>query len=164
MTPLIVAAILNGLYDRALVLCFIAGWTDAFDGWTARWLNAESKFGLVLDPLADKVMQVGVFLALGVVGLVPVWLVVIVFGRDLLIVAMAAIFLMSGRKAEFPPSIWGKISTIIQIATAVFVLGRVGLPMEPMSLAATAVATVWSGAHYCWRAFRWVREPHGAKA
>ena len=162
MTPLIAAAILNHLYDRALVLCLIAGWSDAFDGWTARWLNAESKFGMVLDPLADKAMQVGVFLALGLVGLVPVWLVAVVFGRDLLILAMAAIFLLSGRRGDFPPSIWGKISTIIQIAAAAFVLGRVGEPMEPLSLAATAVATVWSGLHYCWRALRWWRQPHGA--
>jgi cardiolipin synthase (CMP-forming) len=166
MTPLIVAAIFNGLYDRALVLCLIAGWTDAFDGWTARWLKVESKFGQVLDPVADKVMQVGVFLALGITGLAPVWVVVIVFGRDLLIIAMATLFLISGRRGEFPPSIWGKISTIIQIATAAFVLGRVAAPWEPFGLAMTAVTTVWSGLHYCWRALVWIRTPqidHRAK-
>ena len=157
MTPLIVIAIFHGLYDRALTLCLIAGWTDAFDGWTARWLGVESKVGRVLDPLADKVMQVGVFLALGITGLVPVWVVVIVFGRDLLIVALAAIFLITGRKGDFPPSIWGKISTIIQIATAAFVLGRVAAPWEPFGLAMTAVATTWSGLHYCWRALEWLR-------
>jgi cardiolipin synthase (CMP-forming) len=166
MTPLIVAAILNGLYDRALVLCLIAGWTDAFDGWTARWLNAESSFGMVLDPIADKIMQVGVFLALGIAGLVPVWIVVIVFGRDLLIVAMAALFLLTGRRGEFPPSIWGKISTILQIAAAAFVLGRVGAPWEPLSLSLTVIATLWSGWHYTWRALRWIWAPpfaHRAK-
>lgn len=159
MTPLIVIAIFNGLYDRALALCLIAGWTDAFDGWTARWLKAESKTGMVLDPIADKILQVGVFLALGITGLAPVWIVVIVFGRDLLIVAMAALFLITGRKGEFPPSLWGKISTIIQLATAAFVLGRVAAPWEPFGLAMTAVATTWSGIHYCWRAFLWLRRP-----
>jgi len=156
LTPLIVAGILNGLYQRALILCVIAGVTDALDGWLARRWGVDSAFGMVLDPMADKVMQVAVFVALGLERLVPLWLVMLVFGRDLLIVGMAAILLITGRRGEFPPSLWGKLSTIIQVGAAVFVLGQLGAPLEPFGLALTAIATAWSGLHYCWRMGSWL--------
>jgi cardiolipin synthase len=155
LTPLIVAGILNGYYSRALALCFVAGVTDALDGWLARRLGVESAFGMALDPIADKVMQVSVFVAMGLERLVPIWLVLLVFGRDLLILVMAAVLLITGRRGDFPPSLWGKISTIIQIGTAVIILAQLGDPLEPFGKAMTAVATAWSGIHYCWRTARW---------
>lgn len=156
MTPLVIMGIRSGYYDRALVLAFIAAWTDAFDGWAARHFRVESSVGKVLDPLADKVLQVGVFLALGMEGVVPVWLVSVVFGRDLLILAFAAIFLLTGRHKRFEPTLWGKVSTILQLAAVVLVLARAGAPLEPLALSLTAVATVFSGFHYGWRALEWM--------
>ncbi len=156
LTPLVVIAILRGEFSWAFFWCFVSGITDLFDGAVARHFGAESRLGMLLDPAADKILQVSVFIALGLAGAVPFSIVALVFGRDLMLVVGAAFFRFSGRRITFPPTIWGKWSTVIQILAAVAILGRFGAPFEPLFVSLVAVATVFSGLHYAARAVKWL--------
>ncbi len=156
LTPLVVHKILVGEFTAAFFWCFTAGITDLFDGAVARRFGAESRFGMVLDPAADKILQVSVFVALGMAGAVPWTIVGLVFGRDILLVLGAAFFRATGRRVTFPPTIWGKWSTVIQIFAASAILGRFGAPLEPLLLSLVAVGTVFSGLNYAARAISWL--------
>src|SRR5580704_3862999 len=101
----------------ALIILLAAALSDGLDGYFARVLHAQSRLGEVLDPIADKVLMGSVFLTLAFSGFIELWLVVVVVGRDVLILLVAAGALALGSPARrFPPSIWGKLSTGFQIA------------------------------------------------
>lgn len=160
LTPFIVADIIGGRYVRALILLIAAGFTDAIDGYLARRFRAATPVGAYFDPVADKILLSAVYIALGVARAMPWWMVAVVFGRDVLILAMAAYGLLFTTLRKFPPSLWGKISTFCQIAAALVVIAaRAGLawPVTP-ALYLMVIATIWSGAHYVWRAVVMLRE------
>src|SRR5579883_2909018 len=104
---------------RALALFAAAAVTDALDGALARRFGWTSTAGAYLDPIADKALLSGLYLTLAVTGDIPWWLVGLIFGRDLLILAAAGLALLFTRLRAFPPSLWGKVSTIFQVLTAV---------------------------------------------
>jgi cardiolipin synthase len=124
LTPFVIVAILHGRHVQALALFAVAGVTDFLDGIAARRLGATTPAGAYLDPVADKCLLSGVFLALAVARIVPRWVVAIVFARDLLILAGVAIVLLLTSVRRFPPSNWGKWSTFIQILTVVAWMAR----------------------------------------
>jgi cardiolipin synthase len=162
LTPLVVRAIVTRQFGQALAILVAAAVTDALDGLLARKLHAESRFGAYLDPIADKALLSAGYLALGIAGAVPWWLVGLIFGRDILILAMAAAALLFTTWREFPPSVWGKLSTFCQIAAAVAALTAGAFPhwnlyTDPF-LWTAAAATVWSGAGYVWRAVQLLRK------
>lgn len=152
VAPVCAIAIVEGRYDAALGWFMLAGWTDFADGFLARQFRWESKLGALLDPLADKVLMAVVFVALGAAGVIGWWLVALVFGRDLLILAGAALIAGRTQVRAFPPRWSGKVSTTIQIVSAaVFVAVAAGhLPewLRTAGVAATAGGTVISGWDY----------------
>jgi cardiolipin synthase len=153
LAPFIAADILRGNYGRAIILLFIAGFTDVIDGFLARHFASATPAGAYFDPIADKILLSVIYISLGLSGAMRWWMVAIVFGRDLLILAMAAYGLLFTSFRKFPPSVWGKISTFFQIAAALVVMGdRAGIP-APVTLALSLMvaATVFSGLHYAWR-------------
>ena len=163
LAPFAVRAILRGQLRQAFVLLMAAGLTDVLDGVLARWLQAASRLGAYLDPVADKVLLSATYLALGLSGLLPWWLVATVFARDILILAGAlAVWLLKQRR-DFPPSVWGKLCTFIQTLTGATVLlarawPETGLEVcTPLLLWLTAAATLWSGLDYARRAVRQAR-------
>src|SRR5260370_6234460 len=81
MTPFIVRDILDGRHTPALGLFFIAAWTDAIDGWLARGASVATQARAYLDPIADKCLLSGVFLAMRAAGIVPRWCVAVVVRR-----------------------------------------------------------------------------------
>ena len=135
--------------------------TDS-DGAAAR-LGVASQTGAYLDPIADKCLLSGVFLALVAGGMVPVWFVAIVFGRDLLILLGVAGFLLFSRVRRFPPSIWGKASTFVQILTAIAWMARNVIELRVLDVLSGAMLwvcaafTIWSGLHYTWRGIQMSR-------
>ncbi len=84
----------------------------------------------------------------------------IVFGRDVLILAMAAYGLLFTSLRKFPPSVWGKISTFFQIAAALVVMGaRAGIPAPvTLALCLMLLGTIISGLHYMWRGVGMLRQ------
>ena len=153
LAPFVAADIWNGRYGRAIVLFFIAGFTDVIDGLLARRMGESTKAGAYFDPIADKVLLSVIYISLGVAHAMPWWIVGIVFGRDILILAMAAYGLAFTTLRKFPPSVWGKLSTFVQIGAALVVMGgRAGIPVpDRLVLWPLVAATVWSGVHYAWR-------------
>lgn len=133
---------------------FLAGaLSDALDGMLARWLGVSSALGTYLDPLADKVFVSLVTCALWWDERLPLWLFGLFAGRDLMIlIGSAYIYRRSGRR-DFQPSVWGKVSTILQLccAGACLVLSAA---LQDYFFWAAALATLWSGAVYArtgWR-------------
>lgn len=163
MTPLVVAAIINGRHARALVLFFAAALTDVIDGALARGYSRSTPAGAYLDPIADKFLMSGVYLALGASGTVPWWFVAIVLGRDLYLLIGALAVLALTKVRELPPSRWGKISTFVQIATAIGWMTVNVYPVEVLHAISSAMLwvcatfTVWSGIHYTWRGIHTLR-------
>ncbi len=168
----VVWSILAGRPGLALCLLALAGLSDSLDGFLARRLGSVSRFGTLVDPVADKVLLVSTFLTLGFAGLVPMWLVWMVLARDALILAVAGIVLLAGRGRALAPSVWGKLSTVVQVATGLAALLAGAFPASaalagPAAVLpfGAAVTTAWSGLHYAWRARRlFAGDPPGRKA
>jgi cardiolipin synthase len=160
LAPFIASDILNGRYGRAIILLFAAGFTDVIDGFLARRFQISTRVGAYFDPIADKILLSVIYISLGLAGAIPWWMVAVVFGRDVLILAMAAYGLLFTSLRKFPPSVWGKISTFFQIAAALVVMGaRAGIPAPvTLALALMLAATVVSGLDYIWRGMGMLRE------
>ena len=145
----------------------IAGVTDWLDGFLARRLGTSGRIGVVLDPLADKVLLVTLFLALGAARLMPAWLVVLVIGRDVVIVAGALLLRTLRGQRRFLPSVLGKISTFFQIVLVLQALLYAVFSNEFFSLLKSAAAvlaavfTVLSGADYVRRGWAMGARPVG---
>lgn len=154
LTPVILYELSRGSCVSALWLLLIAGITDGLDGWIARRWRMHTRFGALLDPIADKLLLTTLYVSLAIAEVVPRWLAWLVVGRDLWIVAMVGAGLLFTRVREFPPSIWGKISTTVQIITAVAGAGvcAFGRPLPEAAVWVTAAITVVSGLHYTLRA------------
>lgn len=163
LAPFIFAAVVNGRHALALVLFACAALTDGLDGLLARRFHQVTPIGAYLDPIADKVLLSGVYLSLAVAGSVPWWLVVMIFGRDLFLLASSGIALLFTGYRHFHPSAWGKASTFAQIACALAWMAHnvVNSPavyaLAEALILPVAALTVWSALHYSWRGFRFVR-------
>jgi cardiolipin synthase (CMP-forming) len=160
LAPFIASDILRGHYSRAITLLFAAGFTDVIDGYLARRLKASTPAGAYFDPIADKILLSVIYVSLGLAAAMPWWMVGVVFGRDILILAMAAYGLWFTSLRKFPPSVWGKISTFFQIAAALVVMGdRAGIPAPvTLALCLMLVGTIVSGLHYMWRGLVMLRQ------
>jgi cardiolipin synthase len=159
LTPFVVAAILNGHNRLAFGLVIAAGASDGLDGFLARRLNAASRFGAYLDPIADKALLVSIYVAFGIAHVLPWWLVGIVLGRDVLILGMVAWGILFTSIRSFPPSIWGKLTTFTQIGAVVILLADARPYFSrKLLLACVTTTTVWSAVHYAARGIRLLRK------
>lgn len=148
-------ALWRGHFDAALVAILVAGITDGLDGFLARRLRVSSRTGEMLDPIADKVLLSGAFVALWLNGSVEGWLAAIILGRDALILGAAGVALvLSKAPRRFPPSLWGKLSTIAQVALVVTLAARIPEPVLGIVKWTTAALTVGSFVHYASLFFR----------
>jgi cardiolipin synthase (CMP-forming) len=173
LAPILVAAIWEGHFALSFGLFVAAGLTDALDGTLARVLKQRSVLGQYLDPVADKLLLSTLFLVLTHMGLIPARVTVLVFGRDVGILVVAAILYAAVGRREFEPSFFGKANTFVQVAAVAAVLLRQLTPARwvaelcTSALYATMVLTVVSGVHYAWIASRRVgamaANGHGVK-
>lgn len=163
LVPFIIEAVLEGRPLIALELFAAAAVTDLLDGAMARRFGWITPVGAYLDPIADKALLSGFYIALALAGSVPIWFVVLIFGRDLLILGSSGAALCFSRMRHFAPSVWGKCSTFFQIVTAVAWMAQLVSPAPALHRVAqaliwpTAAITVWSGIHYAWRGLRLAR-------
>jgi cardiolipin synthase len=158
--PFLVLAVLDGHYRTAFALFVLAGITDGLDGLLARWLKQRTVLGQYLDPVADKLLLSTLFLVLHHEGLISRRVTVLVFGRDVGILMVAAILYASVGMRNFKPSIFGKANTLAQIiALLAVLLSRFYAPagvlyVRHLALLATVAFTVISGFHYAWQITR----------
>lgn len=99
----------------AFWLIFLAGFSDALDGFLARAFNWQSRLGAILDPLADKALLIFVFLSLAHRGMIPVWLAILVVVRDIVILAGAMTYRWLFKEIQISPLLISKINTAVQI-------------------------------------------------
>jgi cardiolipin synthase len=145
--------ILQREFEAVLWVALAAGVSDGLDGWLARQLDAASRYGAIVDPLADKLMLSGAYPSMAAIGLLPWWLALLVIGRDLVIVAGAMAYHGLYGSYDMSPSSWGKFSTFIQIVLVLALLVQQVYPALPPAalevlLYIVAIASIWSGAHY----------------
>ncbi len=154
--PVAVYLILQGQLQAAFWIFVAAGVSDALDGYLAKRLGAESEIGRYLDPLADKALLVGVYVALNRVDHLATWLVFLVVFRDLLIIGGAILFQTLTQSLKMAPLFISKINTVAQITLASVVLGELGLGIELAFLSEAllyivALTTFVSGAAYIYK-------------
>lgn len=168
LAPILVAAILEHRFRLGFVLFLVAGVTDALDGLLARALKQRTVVGQYLDPIADKLLLSTLFLVLLYEGFMPLRVTVLVFGRDVCIVLVAAILFAAAGRREFAPSLVGKANTLAQVtAIAVVLLHQLTqapwvVALRSFALWTTMVLTVVSGLDYAWHAARRPSTPPSA--
>jgi cardiolipin synthase len=165
-SPLLAWLLLKHEFQLGLYVVAFAGVTDWLDGFSARKLGVTGKIGVLLDPLADKTLLVTLFLTLGFLRLVPIWILSLVIGRDLVIVGGSLLLRIFRNRRKFIPTILGKISTFFQICFVLLVLIRAAVPvyrmllwLEAGALMLTAVFTTLSGLDYVRKGIIMTRQP-----
>jgi cardiolipin synthase len=128
LVPLAISLILDGSYWVAFWIFVIAGVSDAVDGFIAKRFDRRTRLGALLDPLADKVLLVSVYVTLGFAGQLWTWLVVLVVFRDIMIVGgFLLIQAIAAVPKPFHPLFISKVNTGVQVALVGYVLARRGL-------------------------------------
>lgn len=150
LVPVVIWLILTGEVRLAFWLFLLAGLCDALDGWIARRFNMQTPLGAHLDPIADKLLLVGVFVTLGVVDALPLWLVVLVVSRDVMIVIAFAVVYLMGRPIQVRPLMVSKVNTAAQITLICGELARLAFSINllddirPAAIIMVAALTILS--------------------
>jgi len=126
--PLILIAMLYQRHEWALVLFLVAAITDVIDGVVARRMNQQTSLGAYLDPIADKLLLSSSFFILALIQSIPWWLTILVLSRDVIIVATSVVVALATPIRQFPPSVFGKLNTGVQVATVLAVVLRNAYP------------------------------------
>ena len=151
--PIIVWLLLVGAYTPAFIVFVLAGLSDTVDGYLAKQFDMHTEIGRYLDPIADKTLLVSIYITLGHQEVLPVWLVILVVSRDLLIVGGALLAYTVSQPRRPTPLFISKINTVLQIGLAATVLGNIAFSVGAESVIivlvyAVAASTVMSGALY----------------
>jgi cardiolipin synthase len=157
LIPLFVILLLYGHRGWALVTFFAAALTDLFDGLIARWTGEKTTLGTWLDPMADKLLLVTMFVVLtlpdvGGPNRLPLWFTILVISRDVAIVLTVAVVNLAVGPRTFRPSIYGKVATATFITTGVAALyfnylDRVSPVVQVLVYASLAITLISAG-HY----------------
>ena len=165
--PLTIWLILSEDYAVAFWVFVCAGASDALDGYIAKRFDCRTRLGALLDPIADKALLASVYVGLGLAGLLPNWLVILVVFRDVLIVGGYVLIQTTTTLRNFDPLYISKLNTAAQISLVAFVLARLTFNVADgeitwLLVAVTAVTTVLSGLSYlvrCARAIGGAEQP-----
>jgi len=157
LVPFVAMGILYHRYGLTLVIFLISGLSDLVDGLIARKFGQKTKLGALLDPMADKLLLSTSFLLLTLPAsklhvAIPIWLTVMVFARDIMIVVSAVAIMLTTGFTKFDPTIYGKVSTLLQILTVLGVLIVNYLQVDKIYVQwifyLTFALTLFSGVHY----------------
>lgn len=151
--PVLVWAIASDEMRVAFGLFLAAGVSDAVDGFLAKRFGMATPLGAYLDPLADKAMLVSIYVALAIVGVIPLWLVILVVSRDIMIVSAVILSWVVDKPVKLKPHPVSKVNTVAQIVLALVVLAALAFDFSAewavMGLMAlVAILTLLSVAFY----------------
>lgn len=163
LVPGVVFALLKGHDGWALAAFVLAGVSDGVDGFIARHFNQRSVLGAYLDPIADKLLLVSVFVVLGYMGELPLWLVIAAVSRDALIIGGVLLANVMSHPVDIKPLFVSKANTAVQIVLAGVVLGELSVDLtvgalRPVLVYVSGLLTVASGAAYL---VAWIRHMSG---
>jgi cardiolipin synthase len=153
LVPVVVWAIASREMQIAFLLFIIAGLSDAVDGLLAKRFGMVSELGAHLDPLADKVLIVSIYVALGITEAIPRWIVILVVSRDILIIGGVMLAWFLGKPMRVKPVLVSKLNTVAQIVFASLVLAELAFEVqfdtvESLAMAVVAVLTLASVGFY----------------
>ena len=151
----VLMALFQGYYGWVLGLFALAGISDGLDGFLARHYGWHSRLGAIVDPIADKLLMVALYLGLGILAHLPWWLVALVIGRDLVIVGGALSYYALIGRFDMEPTLVSKLNTVLQILLVLLVVvGLWGYGLAPWALqgliALVTLSTLASGVNYVW--------------
>ena len=152
LIPFFIDLMIYGYYRPALMVFVAACLTDALDGLIARLTNTRTSLGAFLDPVADKLLIVSSFITLAILRHLPVWFVIIVVSRDIILAFGSFVISVSGHHLTIRPSVFGKITTFLQLLSVTLTLALIAYGMQTGYLKSvywlSAVMTVVSGVQY----------------
>ena len=153
MVPLAVWLVINHRMLLTFVVFIIAGISDALDGWLAKRFHMKTELGAYLDPLADKLLLISLFVTLAIMEHVPVWLAILVVSRDVLIIGGVVLAWLMERPITIRPRLVSKVNTAAQIAYVGAVLLWLSLGwdrawLDWLGTPLVALLTLASGAQY----------------
>jgi len=158
LIPFFVDLMIYGYYRTALLVFVTACLTDALDGMIARLTNSKTELGAFLDPMADKLLIVSSFVTLAILTKIPVWLVIIVVSRDIILTLGSMVIYFTGHSLSIKPSLLGKSTTVLQLLVVTFTLVLIayGIKSDYLRGAYWAAAgfTVASGVQYIIRGMK----------
>ncbi|MBT8089813.1 MAG: CDP-alcohol phosphatidyltransferase family protein [Gammaproteobacteria bacterium] len=159
----ILLLIFNGYFAWALLLFFVAGFSDGIDGYLAKRFDWHTRLGALLDPVADKLLVAGTFVTLTLTQHIPAWLTAVVIFRDVVIVGGAAAYNFFVKPVQGEPTRISKLNTALQLLFLLFVLSRAGFGWpDKISItvlgAAILITVVVSGVDYVWSWSKRARE------
>ena len=128
--PVVVWAIASGEMYFAFVLFMVAAISDAVDGFLAKRFGMTTALGAYLDPLADKVLIVSIYLTLSINGIIPRWIVILVVSRDFMIVGAILLSWLVDKPVTVKPRTLSKLNTAAQIIYAGLVLATFGFELD----------------------------------
>jgi cardiolipin synthase (CMP-forming) len=159
LVPIVVWAITLGEMRVAFLLFLAAGISDAVDGFLAKRFHMKSELGAYLDPLADKALIVSIYVSLGIAGVLPIFLVILVVSRDIMIIGAFLLAWLVGRPMPVRPLLVSKANTVAQIVLVVLLLAERAFGFDftfisQLTMGAVACLTLVSIAFYL---AEWVR-------
>jgi cardiolipin synthase (CMP-forming) len=134
LVPVVFWLLVSGRVQAAFFTFVVAGISDGVDGYLAKRYGWTTELGAYLDPLADKLLLVSIFVAMGVLGELPSWLVIGVVSRDILIVAAIMLSWLLDNPVRIRPLVVSKINTASQLILASTVLADVGFDLGLVTL------------------------------
>lgn len=150
LIPVVIIGLLQGAPVWPVVIFVLSAFTDVLDGVAARRRGEKTVLGSYLDPLADKLLLISTYLTLAHLRMVPMWVFVVIFARDLLIFLGWNIIYILTQNSKPAPRWPGKVSTFLQMTTVVILLIPFLEPIAPVFLWATVAVTVISTLDYIW--------------
>lgn len=157
--PVTIWLMVSGEYLFAFWTFVAAGASDGLDGFIAKRFNQRTELGAYLDPAADKLMLVSIYVSLGLLRVLPPWLVILVVSRDILIVGGVVLATVIQQPIRVQPSMLSKVNTTAQIMLAAVVLAILGYNMADDAIVLigsviVAILTAASGTQYVLGWFR----------
>lgn len=106
----------------AFIIFFLVGLTDIFDGYLARKYHVITPFGIAMDPLADKIMLIFVFISFAVKNILPLWIIVFIVAKESLMICAGIYFYYKKEKFIVPSNIFGKTATMLMFVGVIGIL------------------------------------------
>ncbi|SNY93810.1 CDP-diacylglycerol--glycerol-3-phosphate 3-phosphatidyltransferase [Cohaesibacter sp. ES.047] len=130
LVPVVIWLLVDGRFASAFWVFLIAGISDGVDGILARKFNSQSELGAHLDPIADKALLVSIFLTLGLLKVIPAFIVIAAVSRDILIVGGVVLSWMLDKPVTMKPLLISKANTMFQILYAATVMALLGFDVR----------------------------------
>jgi cardiolipin synthase len=157
LIPVFVGFLIYERYESALIVLATAALTDGLDGTIARVANQRTKLGAYLDPLADKLLLTSGFVTLAVLHLVPLWIVILVVSRDVILMTGTLVARLTESRVDISPTLLGKGTTLLQLVYILLVVmvtaWQLDLGLIQPVLYLMVALTIVSGFHYLYRGF-----------